>query len=70
MPYRTGTSNYYWGHKEQKKIRRRASVAKEPKFRPQNTKGAEKFYRPEKSGAEFSTDLPKKGRTFLVFSFT
>jgi hypothetical protein len=39
------------------------SVAKGPKFRPQNTKGAEKnSMGPEKSGAEFSADLSIKGR--------
>jgi hypothetical protein len=39
------------------------SVAKGPKFRPQNSKGAlQKFVRPEKLAAEFSLDLPKKGR--------
>jgi hypothetical protein len=40
-----------------------SSVAKGPKFRPQNTKGAAKnSMGPEKSGAEFSADLSKKGR--------
>jgi hypothetical protein len=40
-----------------------SSVAKGPKFRPQNSKGAlQKFVRPEKLAAEFSPDLPKKGR--------
>jgi hypothetical protein len=38
-------------------------VAKGPKFRPQNTKGAEKnCVGPEKSGAEYLPDLSKKGR--------
>jgi hypothetical protein len=49
-----------------------SSVAKGPKFRPQNTKGAEKnCVGPEKSGAEFLPDLTKKGRKgadlFLMF---
>jgi hypothetical protein len=39
------------------------SVAKGPKFRPQNSKGAiQKFVRPEKLAAEFSINMPKKGR--------
>jgi hypothetical protein len=39
------------------------SVAKGPKFRPQNSKGAlQKFVRPEISAAEFSLNMPKKGR--------
>jgi hypothetical protein len=39
------------------------SVAKGPKFRPQNTKGAEKnCVGPGKSGAELLADLSKKGR--------
>jgi hypothetical protein len=39
------------------------SVAKGPKFRPQNTKGAEKnCMGPGKSGAELLADLSKKGR--------
>jgi hypothetical protein len=39
------------------------SVAKGPKFRPQNTKGAEKSSEgPERSGAELLSDLAKKGR--------
>jgi hypothetical protein len=41
----------------------KSSVAKGPKFRPQNTKGAEKnCVGPEKSGAEFLPDLTKKDR--------
>jgi hypothetical protein len=40
-----------------------ASVVKGPKFRPQNTKGAEKNYNgPGKSGAELQAELSKKGR--------
>jgi hypothetical protein len=40
-----------------------ASVAKGPKFRPQNSKGAlQKFVRPEILAAEFSLNMPKKGR--------
>jgi hypothetical protein len=39
------------------------SVAKGPKFRPQNTKGAEKnCVGPGKFGAEVLADLSKKGR--------
>jgi hypothetical protein len=39
------------------------SVAKGPKFRPQNTKGAgKKCTGPGKSGAEISADFSKKGR--------
>jgi hypothetical protein len=39
------------------------SVAKGPKFRPQNTKGAENnCVGPEGSGAEHLPDLSKKGR--------
>jgi hypothetical protein len=39
------------------------SVAKGPKFLPQNSKGAlKKFVRPEKLAAEFSLNMPKKGR--------
>jgi hypothetical protein len=39
------------------------SVAKGPKFRPQNSKGAlKKFVRPEKLAAEFSLNMLKKGR--------
>jgi hypothetical protein len=45
------------------------SVAKGPKFRPQNLKGAlKKFVRQEKLVAKFSLDLPKraeKGPNFL-----
>jgi hypothetical protein len=38
------------------------SVAKEQKFRPQNSKGAlQKFVRPEKLAAEFSLNMAKKG---------
>jgi hypothetical protein len=44
------------------------SVAKGPKFRPQNTKGAEKNgWGPGKSGAEFFADLSKKGRKEAEF---
>jgi hypothetical protein len=40
-----------------------SSVAKGPKFRPQNTKGAEKnCVGPGKSATEFMADLSKKGR--------
>jgi hypothetical protein len=39
------------------------SVAKGPKFRPHNSKGAlQKFVRPEKLAAEFSLNMLKKGR--------
>jgi hypothetical protein len=39
------------------------SVAKGPKFRPQNSKGApQKCVWPEKLAAEFSFNMPKKGR--------
>jgi hypothetical protein len=39
------------------------SVAKGPKFRPQNTKGAEKnCVGPGRFGAEVLADLSKKGR--------
>jgi hypothetical protein len=39
------------------------SVAKGPKFRPHNSKGAlQKFVRPEKLAAELSFKMPKKGR--------
>jgi hypothetical protein len=42
------------------------SVAKGPKFWPQNTKGAEKNSAgPVKSGAEFLQDLQKRGSKFL-----
>jgi hypothetical protein len=42
------------------------SVAKGPKCRPNNSKGAlQKFVRPEKLAAELSFKMPKKGRTFL-----
>jgi hypothetical protein len=45
------------------------SVAKGPKFRPQNTKGAEKnCVGLGKSGAEFLADLSKKGRKGPNFS--
>jgi hypothetical protein len=38
-----------------------ASVAKGPKFRPQNSKGAlQKFVRPEKLAAEVSLNMPKR----------
>jgi hypothetical protein len=40
-----------------------SSVAKGPKFRPQNSEGAlQKFVRPEKLAAGLSLDLPFKGR--------
>jgi hypothetical protein len=40
-----------------------SSVAKEPKFRPQNTKVTEKnFMGPGKSRAELLAELSKKGR--------
>jgi lysine/ornithine N-monooxygenase len=49
------------------------SVAKEPKFRPQNTKGAEiNCVGPGKSGAELLADLSKraqKGPNFFVVWF-
>jgi hypothetical protein len=42
-----------------------ARVAKGPKFRPQNSKGAlQKFVWPEKLTAEFSLNMPKKGPNF------
>jgi hypothetical protein len=49
------------------------SVAKGPKFQPQNPKGAEEnFVGPEKSGAEYLPDLSKKGQKgaelFLKFN--
>jgi hypothetical protein len=41
----------------------RSSVAKGPIFRPQNSKGApQKCVWPEKLAAEFSLNMPKKGR--------
>jgi hypothetical protein len=47
-----------------------SSVAKGPKFWPQNTNGGEKNYvGPGKSGAEFYADLPKKGWTFNWIDF-
>jgi hypothetical protein len=47
------------------------SVAKGPKFWPQNAKGAEKnFVGPGKSAAEFLAKKgPKWGRAFLPFGF-
>jgi hypothetical protein len=48
-----------------------SSVAKVPKFRPQNTKGAEKHSAgPGKSRAEFLPDLSKRGRIFMGLSFS
>jgi hypothetical protein len=42
---------------------KKTSVAKGPKFRPQNSKGAlQKYVRPEKLAAEFSSNMPEKGR--------
>jgi hypothetical protein len=51
------------------------SVAKGPKFRPQNTKGAEKnCVGPGNFGAEILADLSKKGRKgaelFLGLNFS
>jgi hypothetical protein len=44
------------------------SVAKGPKFRPHNSKGAlQKFVRPEKLAAELSLKIPKKGRKGAEF---
>jgi hypothetical protein len=44
------------------------SVAKGPKFRPQNTKAAEKNTAgPGKSGAEFLSEFSKKGRNGAEF---
>jgi hypothetical protein len=42
------------------------SVAKGPKFRPQNSKAdLQKFVRSEKLAAEFSLNLPKKGPNYF-----
>jgi hypothetical protein len=50
---------------KQYKLPKTTSVAKGPKFRPHNPKGASKKAEgPEKLAAEFILDLHKKGRTF------
>jgi hypothetical protein len=47
----------------QRQLRHLYSVAKGPKFRPQNSKGAlHKFVRPEKLAAEIPLNMLKKGR--------